>query len=434
MLSQQGKLKRGVRIWDVVALGVGAAVGVAIFSVLSPAAKVAGPGLLFALAVAAIPMFIFAVVYAFMGSAIPTSGASFEWPARFVHPFAGFLIAWLRILGSTGAMVVLALVMVRYVSTAIELPVKPTMFALFLFFFVINLLGVRIAASVQTVMLAVKLAAFAIFVAFGLSSVDMANFASPLATGWGPIFAAVPLLVSLYLGIESATEVGEEIEDSENVIAKGIGISVGLAILVYGAVAFVALGTLGAKDLAASQAPLTEAGKRFLGDWTSVIIIAAALAFSTTLNSVFMIFTRYLFAMGRGGVLPAALASIHPKWGTPHVATCVAFACCLLGLLLPTDLIFLFLAVNIPTMLKYMGSCGAAIRIAHDHPDIVARARFRLSAGWLKVWAWLGVACAFGIVVIGFNTDWRPYAVLGAWGLLGALYWAAAGRRHLVTS
>ncbi len=426
----QGKLKRGVRIWDVVALGVGAAVGVAIFSVLSPAAKVAGSGLLLALAIAAVPMFIFAVVYAFMGSAIPTSGASFEWPARYVHPFAGFLIAWLRILGSTGAMVVLALVMVRYVSAAVELPLKPTMFALFLFFFVINLIGVRLAASVQTVMLAVKLLAFAIFVAFGLSSVDLANFGAPLAHGWGPILATVPLLVSLYLGIESATEVGEEIQDSENVIAKGIGISVVLAILVYGAVAFVALGTLGAKDLAASQAPLSEAGKRFLGDWTSVIIIAAALAFSTTLNSVFMIFTRYLFAMGRGGVLPSAFASIHPTWGTPHVATCAAFACCLAGLFLPTDLVFLFLAVNIPTMLKYMGSCGAALRIAGNHPEIVAQARFRLSAGALRIWASLGVLCALAIIVVGFNTDWRPYAVLGAWAVLGAVYWVAIGHKH----
>ncbi|MGK5024035.1 LPXTG cell wall anchor domain-containing protein [Janthinobacterium sp. RB2R34] len=24
------------------------------------------------------------------------------------------------------------------------------------------------------------------------------------------------------------------------------------------------------------------------------------------------------------------------------------------------------------------------------------------------------------ILVIGFNTDWRPYAVLGAWAALGA--------------
>jgi APA family basic amino acid/polyamine antiporter len=434
MAPEQGKLKRGVHIWDVVSLGVGAAVGVAIFSVLSPAAKIAGPGLLLALAVAAVPMFIFAVVYAFMGSAVPSSGASFEWPARFLHPFAGFMIAWLRILGSTGAMVVLAQVMVRYVSAAVALPLKPTMFALFLFFFVINLIGVRIAASVQTVMLAVKLLAFAIFVAFGLSSVSFANFSAPLANGLGPILSAVPLLVSLYLGIESATEVGEEIQDSERVIAKGIGISVCLALLVYGSVAYVALGTLGAKDLAASDAPLSEAGKRFLGDWAPLIIIAAALAFSTTLNSVFMIFTRYLFAMGRGGVLPSALASIHPRWGTPHVATYAAFACCLAGLFLPTDLVFLFLAVNIPTMLKYMGSCGAAISIANGHPEIVERARFRLSAGAIRIWASLGVLCAAAIIVVGFKTDWQPYAVLGAWGVVGVLYWVTVGQRQAAVS
>jgi APA family basic amino acid/polyamine antiporter len=34
----------------------------------------------------------------------------------------------------------------------------------------------------------------------------------------------------------------------------------------------------------------------------------------------------------------------------------VAFGCCLLGLLLPSNLVFLFLAANLPTLLKYLGT------------------------------------------------------------------------------
>ena len=78
-----------------------------------------------ALALAAIPMVVFAVVYAFMGSTVPRSGASFEWPARFIHPFVGFMVAWLRIVGNTGALILLTQVLVSYVSRAVPIPQKP---------------------------------------------------------------------------------------------------------------------------------------------------------------------------------------------------------------------------------------------------------------------------------------------------------------------
>src|SRR5262245_60269689 len=120
-------LKGGVSLAGVVSLGLGTAVGVAIFSIIAPASGLAGAGMLFAVGLAAVPMFIIAVAYAFMGSALPISGASYEWPRRFIHPTIGFLIAWLRIAGSIGALVVLAFVLVQYLSNAIALPVKATM-------------------------------------------------------------------------------------------------------------------------------------------------------------------------------------------------------------------------------------------------------------------------------------------------------------------
>lgn len=99
MTDQTARMHKGVDLWAVVALGLGTAVGVAIFSVIAPATALAGPGMLLAVVVAAVPMFVIAMTYAFMGSALPTSGASFEWSRRFVHPFVGYLIAWMRKIG-----------------------------------------------------------------------------------------------------------------------------------------------------------------------------------------------------------------------------------------------------------------------------------------------------------------------------------------------
>ena len=122
-----GELKRNVGLFGVVALGLGTAVGVSIFSVLAPAAAIAGPAMLVSMVIAVVPMIVFALIYAFMGAAAPATGASFEWPRRFVHPFAGFIISWMRIAGSTAALIVLTMVLVSYMATVIALPSKLAM-------------------------------------------------------------------------------------------------------------------------------------------------------------------------------------------------------------------------------------------------------------------------------------------------------------------
>src|SRR3981081_3031927 len=98
MSSAGGVLRKDVRMIDIVTLGAGAATGVAIFSIFAPATALAGPGMLISMAVAAVPMCVFAFVYAFMGTADPQSGASYVWPSRYIHPFAGFRICWRRTL------------------------------------------------------------------------------------------------------------------------------------------------------------------------------------------------------------------------------------------------------------------------------------------------------------------------------------------------
>lgn len=423
------QLRRGLTIVDVVSIGVGAAVGVSIFSIMAPAADVAGAGMLVALGLAAIPMVIFAVVYAFMGSTVPKSGASFEWPARFIHPFVGFMVAWLRIIGNTGALTVLTLVLVSYVSRVVALPRKPAMLALLFIFFLTNLLGVRIAAGVERVLVVFKLVAFAIFVVAGLSMVRVENFQPVVGTGWGGILASLPLLFSLYMGLEGATELGEEIRNSERVIARGLGIAMILTIIVYLAVSGIALGVLGAPALGTSDAPLFDTGARFLGRWNTPLIISGAVAaIGTSINAIYITFTRFLYAMGRDGVFPEVFARVHPRWGTPHMAVTAVFALAVCGLLLPLNLVFLFLAVSIPTMLKYMANCWSAWRLVQNHPELSSRAHFALSSVAVKRWAGSGITLGFILIVAGTGADWRAYAILAAWSVVGCSYWLMRGQ------
>ena len=144
-------LHRSVGLTGVVMFGAGTAIGVSIFSVLQPAAQVAGSALLAAIVIAMIPMAFFAVVYAWLASALPVSGASYEWPRRFLGPYVGFSIAWLRIISNVGALVVLGQVFGNYVGMLFDFPVGWFAPGLITLVFALNYVGVQMAAKAQTV-------------------------------------------------------------------------------------------------------------------------------------------------------------------------------------------------------------------------------------------------------------------------------------------
>jgi len=417
-------LKQGVSLWGIVALGAGTAIGVAIFSIIAPGAKLAGPGMLLAMLLAGIPMILFAVTYAFMGSAAPVSGASYEWSRRFIHPFVGFIIGWLRILGNVAALMLYALVLVQYWSMWIDIPAKPTMFAVLTLFWVLNTLGVSLVSRGQALMMFILLATCAVLVVTSVPAGNPANFTPLLEHGWAGVFAALPLLISLFLGIETSVEVGEEVQNGRRNIPLGIALSIALTAAIYFSVAAAALYVLGSGSLAESKAPLLDLANVTLGSWGQpLILLSATVAIGTSLNAISLTFSRSLFAMGRSGVLPAALARVHPRFGTPYVATTFVYLLCLAGLLMPSNLIFLFLAVNIPTLLKYAATSFAATRVVRRHPDIYRQAHFKFSPKPMLAWAWAGIACALVVIALGWSADWRPYTLLGAWAVLGVIYY-----------
>ncbi len=430
MTDTTQQLHKGVNLAAVVALGLGTAVGVAIFSVIAPATALAGPGMLLAVLAAAAPMFVIAVTYAFMGSALPTSGASFEWSRRFIHPFVGFLIAWLRIVSNVGAILVLALVAVRYLSMVVPLPTKPTMFAGFLLFFLANYFGVALAARLQVVLMGALVVLFFIFAAWGAPYIQPAHFEPLLPHGTAGMLAAVPLLIGLFFGIEAATEIGDEVKDGRKAIPLGIALSIGSAVVLYLMVAVVALGVLGPEALARSETPLLDAAQPFMGPIAKPLIVTAAVvAIGKSLNSLYLGFSRSLFAMARAGMLPAPLTKIHPKYGTPHIALWTILGGATLGLLAPMNLTSLFLAVNIPTLLKYAATSLSAVVVVRKHPEIYAAARFKLSPRATIGWAYAGAAAALVIAVLGFQADWMPYAALGVWAMIGIAYYVVTHRK-----
>jgi basic amino acid/polyamine antiporter, APA family len=422
--NAEGQLRKRVRLIDLIMLGAGTAIGAAIFTVLGPAAKVGGNGILIATAMAAVPMALFALVYGWLSSAVPATAASYEWQRRFTHPAFAFAIVWMRVLANAVVMIVYGQTLTNYLAKVIDLPAKPVMLGFFIVIFGLNYLGVAVAARLQTILMIGLLIVLALLVGAAGPHLRPELFAKAFDGGWLPIAAALPLMIQLFLGIETATEIGEEVEDAPRVIPLGVAGALILTIVVYLSVAFSALSLIGASSLAASEAPLLDAARAAVGPWaTPVIVSAAVLALTKSMNATFLVFSRFLFAMGRAGSLPAILGRIHPRFGTPYAATITAFVAACLGLLLPSSLLFLLLAVSVPTMLKYMGTCIAAYVAVDRHPEILEAARLRFSRGLVKALAAAGVVVAVVIAALGLSTDLRPYGLIGGWLVLGLAYY-----------
>jgi len=304
------------------------------------------------------------------------------------------------------------------------------MFGLLVFVLVVNLLGVSAAARSQGVMLVILLGTCALFAFGSIPSIELANFTPFASHGLIGIFAAVPLLISLFLGIESATEVGGEVKDPSRSIPLGITISIVLTATVYLLVACAALGVLGAEKLGASSAPLLDAGVAAFGPAGRYLVVASAVvAIGSSINATFIIMSRFLFAMAREGMLPAPLARVSGKHDVPRAAIVCAFTLCCAGLFLPQNLVFLFLAVNIPTILKYCATCLAAVGLLKTRPDLYEAARFRPARGMIHGLAVAGVGLGILIIIAGWSADWRPYALLLAWAFIGCVYYLFMHRR-----
>lgn len=132
-----------------------------------------------------------------------------------------------------------------------------------------------------------------------------------------------------YHGWTNLGPVGEEVQAPQrNVPIALIG---GIAVII-----FVYCAANVAYALAMTQSEMTRLGdtpvasefaRRLLGA-TGGAVISGAIAISTfgALNGNLLVGPRLLFAMGRDGMAPESLARIHPRYGTPAVATIVLAA------------------------------------------------------------------------------------------------------------
>src|SRR5690606_15186816 len=119
---------------------------------------------------------------------------------------------------------------------------------------------------------AVSLSSLILFVVLGAGSFRLENLRPFVPTGWRGVLEAAALLFFAYTGYARIATLGEEVSDPRRTIPRAILITIVGAIVLYAAVAGVAVGIVGADVLAATPAPLQDAAEALPYTWIAVVV------------------------------------------------------------------------------------------------------------------------------------------------------------------
>lgn len=100
-------------------------------------------------------------------------------------------------------------------------------------FFIINLLGVKLAAQIQGIFVIILLAALIYYSASGLLAIDPQNFSNLLAQGLPNLFLGTALLTFTYVGANGIIELGGEIINPGQVIPRAFFIAFPIILAIY---------------------------------------------------------------------------------------------------------------------------------------------------------------------------------------------------------
>jgi basic amino acid/polyamine antiporter, APA family len=236
----------------------------------------------------------------------------------------------------------------------------------------VNYLGIRMSSVVQwTAALALLLVGLSFFIPGNVVG-DAANL-EPMFTTWGGFFAVVLMTPFLFLGFDVIPQVAEEIKVPFRAIGRLILVSIGLAVLWYVLVQWtvglsLSAGAREGRELITAQAMAAVYGSEWAGRF---LVFGGALGILTSWNAFFLGATRIVFALARGGMIPAAFGRLHPKYESPVAAILLITGLSVLAPFLGRPaLVWLVSAGSFAAVVAYFLVAWSCLRIRRRYPDL----------------------------------------------------------------
>jgi basic amino acid/polyamine antiporter, APA family len=350
---------QGLGLFDFTMIVVGLVIGMGIFRTAAVAAKGAGsPTIFFSAWIAGgIIAFCGALTYAEIGSRYPVTGGYYKIFSYAYHPSIAFSINCIVLISNAGSLSGVALIGSGYISQVLfDHPASDTvklMIAItaILAFYGVNLLGLRMSAKAQTVLMIIKMAMIAILIiplfipslyhpigTAGAVGPDLLSTPLPPAQGpaaWIAHFGKALVAVSFaYTGYQQTINFGSEVRQPAKTIPRSVFIGITIIISLYMLVNLSYYKVLGFDQLQQQSEIAKTVASRLLGD-TGGILFSGLLFLSVLayVNVLLMSNPRVMFAMSEDKVLPAVFGRKTPKREVLVVSLTAFSAICIITLL-----------------------------------------------------------------------------------------------------
>lgn len=271
--------------------------------------------------------FIFS--YTELSTAIPHSGGPYAFARRALGPFGGLVAGVATLLEFVFAPPAIALAIGSYIHFRLPQLGKIEVAVLMYFLFAaLNCWGVEIAVTFE--LFVTGLAVFELLLFFGICGphVELHRLLSePLfPTGIRGVFAALPFAIWFYLALEGVAMSAEEVVSPERDIPRGY--IAGLCTLVVLAIGTLVCtsGVTSVQNLTQDESPLPHAMAQVLRPdhpLTHMMVYIGLFGLLASFHGIMMGYSRQVYALARGGYLPAFLSYVHPKRKTPMWAVIV---------------------------------------------------------------------------------------------------------------
>jgi len=445
------KLRRTLEWPHLVALGVGAIVGTGIYALIGIAAGTAGPAVMISFAVVGLVCACVALSYAELAAMMPVAGSAYTYSYSALGELIAWIIGWALILEYTVAASAVAVGWSGYavnflaqigfplpapITTGLEAGGAVNLPAIVIIWIVAGLLilGARESATVNNVLVIIKLVALGAFIVIAAPHFNPTNFEPFAPFGYGStssgdakvgMMAAAAIIFFAFYGFDAVSTAAEETKNPGRDMVIGIIGSMLVCTLLYMAVAAVALGAMAFPQFAKSREPLAYI-LQALGQSLAagVIRTAVIIAVPSVILALMYGQSRIFFVMARDGLLPRGMGRVHGRLGTPVVMTmAVAVVCSLLAGLLPLKDIALL--ANAGTLAAFTAVAASLLVLRVREPQ---RTRpFKAPAPWI-----VGPFAIFGCLYLFTSLTQRTMTWFFIWMASGLVVYFLWGVRKSV--
>src|SRR5580692_11882830 len=265
--AERKSLARTLGAFQLMMLGIGAVIGTGIFVLTAEAAQKAGPGMMVSFVIAGFVCAVTALCYAELASMVPVAGSAYAYSYAVFGEFVAWVVGWALVLEYTIAASAVSVGWSNYFvpllqhSFDIQIPVylSKGYFAGGL----INVpavvistlatgllvLGTRESATVNAVLVCIKVAALVLFVALALPVIKTENFEPFAPLGWLGIGGAAASIFFAYVGFDAVSTAAEETRNPQRNMPIGLIGSLVICTIFYLLVASGAIGSIGAQPV-----------------------------------------------------------------------------------------------------------------------------------------------------------------------------------------